>query len=237
MFLLFPLILDFFSPYIIIDSASNGIINGSFITFGLLFVFSLFLGRAWCSWACPAGGLQEISFSARDKKARGGKFDWIKYFIWVPWIGIIAFMVAKAGGYHQVDPFYLIKDNLSESEPASNLIYYIFLYYIIVGTFLILSLTAGRRAGCHYICWMAPFMIIGNKIKNFFRVPSLHLNSDKERCSNCKTCTKNCPMSLDVNGMVQNGSMVNSECIHCGTCADGCTKGVIKYSFSRPKEG
>jgi ferredoxin-type protein NapH len=60
---------------------------------------------------------------------------------------------------------------------------------------------------------------------------------DKEKCANCKTCTKNCPMSLDVNGMVLKGSMVNSECILCGTCADGCTKGVIKYSFSRPKEG
>ncbi len=33
--LLFPVIINYLSPYIIIDGASHGIINGSFITFTL----------------------------------------------------------------------------------------------------------------------------------------------------------------------------------------------------------
>ena len=56
MFLSFPITMNFFSPYVIIDGAMNGIINGSVVIFALMFVASLFLGRAWCGWVCPAAG-------------------------------------------------------------------------------------------------------------------------------------------------------------------------------------
>lgn len=46
-----------------------------------------------------------------------------------------------------------------------------------------------------------------------------------------KRCNRECIMSLDVLSLVQRGSMAHSECILCGTCADVCSKGVIRYSF------
>ena len=39
-------------------------------------------------------------------------------------------------------------------------------------------------------------------------------------------------MSLEVNGMVRKEKMENSECILCGTCVDGCSKGAIRFTFS-----
>lgn len=45
-FLSFPVTLNFLSPYVIIDGAMNGIVNGSLIMFGLMFLSSLFLGQA-----------------------------------------------------------------------------------------------------------------------------------------------------------------------------------------------
>jgi heterodisulfide reductase subunit A-like polyferredoxin len=74
-------------------------------------------------------------------------------------------------------------------------------------------------------------MVLGTKVRNYFKWPSLRLTSDKVKCTSCKTCTSNCPMSLDVNGMVQRTSMQNAECILCGTCIDGCPKGAIRYAF------
>ena len=74
-------------------------------------------------------------------------------------------------------------------------------------------------------------MVIGTKIRNLFRWPALRLKANKDECISCKTCTKNCPMSLNVNEMVQKSSMRNSECILCGTCVDVCPNGVVKYSF------
>jgi len=77
-------------------------------------------------------------------------------------------------------------------------------------------------------------MIIGTKIKNFFKWPSLHMRADSDKCVECKLCTKICPMSLEVTEMVQDGNMENTECILCGECADICTKGSISYNFGIP---
>ena len=77
-FLLLPVVLNFLSPYVIIDGASRGVINGSLIVFGLQFTSALFLGRLWCGWVCPAGGLQEACFPINDRPARGGKWNWSK---------------------------------------------------------------------------------------------------------------------------------------------------------------
>jgi ferredoxin-type protein NapH len=78
-------------------------------------------------------------------------------------------------------------------------------------------------------------MIAGRWIRNLLSWPSLRLVADTSACTDCKLCSKNCPMSLDVNGMVQIGKMENSECILCGTCVDNCVQNVIHYSFSSGK--
>jgi ferredoxin-type protein NapH len=224
--LLFPVIMNYLSPYVIIDGASQGIVNGSLIVFGLQFLAALFLGRLWCGWVCPAAGLSEVSFAINNKPVRG-KVDWIKWLIWFPWLAIIVMTVVRAGGYRQVNFFHLTESGISVDEPTRYII-----YYIVVGIFLALSAFVGRRAGCHTICWMAPFMILGRKLRNLGNWPALRLKAETEKCINCKKCTQNCPMSLDVNGLVQKGAMEHSECILCGTCADVCPKKVIHYSFS-----
>ena len=231
-FLLFPIIMNYMSPYVIIDGASQGIANGSLFVFGGMFIASLFLGRAWCGWVCPAGGLSEIAFLVNNKPVNGKKIDWIKWLIWIPWISLIVWLVVSAGGYHSVDFFLDTVNGISVAGDAERpAVFAYIIYYGVIGIFLILSLTVGRRAGCHTICWMAPFMIIGRKIRNIFKYPSLQLKADTEKCTDCLTCTRNCPMSLDVNGMVQRGEMEHTECILCGSCVDSCSNKVIRYSL------
>ena len=41
-------------------------------------------------------------------------------------------------------------------------------------------------------------------------------------------------MSLEVAKMAQGESMLHSEYTLCGSCADNCPHGVIRYSFGRP---
>ena len=234
--LLFPITLYYFSPVMILESASQGIINASFIVFGLMFVAALFVGRLWCGWVCPAGGLQEFGSPINDKPARGGKFDWIKWGIWIPWIGIIAALAIRAGGYHTVDPFHNFEGGVTLTQPVEpNAPPWYMIYYIIILLFLGLAVAFGRRAGCHYVCWMAPFMIIGRKIRNLFRWPALRIKVDADQCTDCQNCTRECPMSLDVHAMVRKGSMENNECILCGTCIDVCPQHVKRYSFSAGK--
>jgi len=232
-FLLFPVIMNYLSPYVIIDGAMNGVVNGSLIMFGVLFLSALFVGRLWCGWLCPAAGLQEACTAVNDRPAPGGRWNWIKWFIWVPWITLIAAMAIMAGGYRTVNFFHLTESGISiDASPDRPIVAAFAIYYIVIGLFLVLPLVAGRRAACHYVCWMAPFMIIGRKVRNLFHWPALRLRADTDRCIDCKRCTANCPMSLDVNGMVRSGAMEHSECILCGSCVDICPKDVIAYSFS-----
>ncbi len=227
-FILFPVTLSYFSPYLIIDGASQGIIAGSFITFAVLLVTALLFGRAWCGWLCPGAGIQECCFMVNNKRVKGGKYNWIKYYIWIPWLVIIITMFVLAGGFHKVDPLHMIESGISVSEPSNY-----FIFFTIIGLFVILSTLIGRRAFCHYVCWMAPFVIIGTRIKEWLRLPSLHLLAKKERCQLCGSCSQSCPMSLQVNQMVQAGSMKNSECVLCGTCVDTCPNGVIHFAWMR----
>jgi ferredoxin-type protein NapH len=196
-----------------------------------LFILSLFFGRAFCGWACPTGGVQEYCFAINNKKTRGGKYNWIKFFIFVPWIAIIASMAILAGGLTTIDPLFMTKYGISISEPFMYVIY----YGILITTILV-AILAGKRANCHYFCFIAPFMIIGTKIKNFIRWPSLHIKSDKKLCVECNIC-KDCPMGLNVKENVLNEDMYDLECILCGECVSSCPKGAIKYSFGIPKRG
>lgn len=229
-FLLFPITIFYLSPILIIEGAKDGIVVGCTIIFSLQLLVSLFLGRTFCGWICPASGLQEALFMVQDKRAAGKKYDWIKYFLWVPWISIIIIFFIKAGGIRSVEPFLKIEQGISVTQPFHYIVFYGF-----VALILILALVTGRRGFCHYVCWMAPFMVIGTKIRETCKWPALHLESDKERCTSCMLCTNNCPMSLDVMRMVEKGSMQNSECILCGMCVDVCTEGVIKYAIRARK--
>lgn len=206
--LLFPITMFYQSPDLYVA--------GSLIFFALLFIASLFLGRAFCGYVCPVSGLDEICSLRQNKKVKGG--DWIKFLLW-PRLGLIAFLAVKARGYLHINPLY------------SNLYSFFIYYYIEVAVFVLLSLAVGRRSPCHHICWMAPFMIIGTRIRNLFKWPALHLTAEKEKCAYCGQCSRECPMSLDVREMVLQEKLNHSECILCGTCVDGCRKGVIKYTW------
>lgn len=233
-FLLFPLTMNYFSPYVIIDGAGQGIVNGSLVMFGLLFLSALVVGRLWCGWLCPAGALGELCLPINDQVVNRKKTDWIKWAIWLPWVAIIIASVAMAGGFRRVDLLLDTQNGISVAgAPDRPIVFAYLIYYIVIALFAGLALIVGRRAGCHTICWMAPFMILGRKLRNLGNWPSLRLQATPDQCSDCLTCNRNCPMSLDVNALVHSGQMEHSECILCGNCVDNCSHKAIVYTFQK----
>lgn len=225
--LLFPVTIYYLSPYLIIQAGFSGIISGSFVFFAVLFLSSLIFGRAYCGWLCPAGGLQRICAQINGKPA-SPKMNKIKIFIWIPWLIAIVSGFIAAGGIKSFDPFYLTDHGIS----VANIYGYI-IYFFIVGLVLLLSLILGRHAFCHSLCWMAPFMMLGTKLKNELKYPSLNLRAYPEKCVSCGRCDRNCPMSLEVGRMVKTRKMENSECILCGECENACRNGAVKLNFKR----
>ena len=226
-FLFFPVTIWYFSPYLIIQAASEHIVNGSFIVFVSMLVLSMFFGRLWCGYLCPAGGLQECVLRINDKPPRQGGWNRIKYVIWIIWI--IAVIVTFIFGKNDVtiDPFYMTDHGISISGIYDYVIYYGVLFLLVLP-----ALLHGRRAACHYICWMAPFMVIGSTVGRWLHLPQLHVEADSGQCISCGKCTRACPMGLDVKRMVSEGTNSGcTECIKCGACIDECPKKVLKYSM------
>ena len=229
--LLFPITMYYFSPYLIIDGAMQGIVSGSFLVFLLMILAGIFLGRAFCGHLCPMGGLQECLMQVNDAPVEGRKLHRIRYAIWGIWLAAIVLCIGIHGGLQKIEPLYMTDHGISISEIGCYVIYYIVLLLVVIPTILL-----GRRAFCHTFCWMSPFMILGMKIRKTLHLPALHVKADADKCIHCGRCSRGCPMSISVEKLVENGEIVDSECINCGHCVDNCKKNALSYTFAKEKE-
>jgi len=227
--LTFPITLNYFSVYLIIESAGQRIIAFTFIFWSLFTVTALLFGRAACSYVCPLGAIQEVKDRMAGKKLAKIKYlKWIKYVMAVLWVGAIAAAAISAGGYQTVNLLYKTESGVSVDSVQSWLTYFSIVLVVLLPVFFI-----GKRGFCHYFCPWGVLNISATKVKNFFKWPSLRMKAASDRCKQCHTCDRNCPMSLEVSKAVLAGNMNNTECILCGTCADGCPNGTIAYSWRR----
>jgi polyferredoxin len=225
--LLFPVTLYYFSPALIITAGREGIINGSFVVFATMLIGSVFVGRLFCAYLCPAGALQDGACFVKDKAPKQGWKNYMKYVIWLIWISVVVFCYIYRGQMIKVDIFYQTVYGISVAD-----VYGYAIYYGIVLLVLIPSLLGGKRAFCHYLCWMAPFMVLGTELRKRFHLPGLHIAAEKEKCLSCKQCNKGCPMCVDVSNMVRRGRVDSVECIQCGVCVDNCPQNVLSYRMT-----
>lgn len=224
--LLFPITLNFFSPYVPIHAAMNGIIAGSLMLFMFMFVTAIFFGRTWCSWVCPMACLSEMCQGVNNKKINVNRLKFIRLLIFFIWIIFVITMFVIAGGIKGVDPLYSTANGISVDRPVKFII-----YYFVLALFFILSITVGKRGACHSICWMSPFLVGGYTIGKWLKLPQLRIKADQSLCVECGACDKKCPMSIKVSLAIKDGSIETSECIFCGECVDNCKKKALRYGI------
>ena len=209
-FVLLPVTLVYISPIIIVMGAAEGIATGSMLLFIALFFLSLVVARLWCGWLCPMGAWQEICSPVMKHTVQDGWRNSVKYLVTALWLALLPFLFFTAGGIRAVDAFYTTDNGLSiTSLPVLIVVAVIFAIIFMV------AYLAGRRGFCHVLCPIAALMITGRKIRNLVGWPALQLDADASLCIDCNKCSKECPMGLDVHGMVQDEKMENAECIVC----------------------
>jgi len=229
--LLLPITMWYFSPAIIIMGLVQHVLTGSFFVFLSMLVISMFLGRSFCGFLCPAGALQECAMSINVRPAKQGRRRAIKFVIWTVWLAILVFAFAGGQGDVRADFLFMTDHGISISKPVNYII-----YYTVILLVLLPSLICGRRAACHYICWMAPFLILGEKIGKLLHIPQLHIKADKNKCISCNKCESVCPMGLKVERMAKANTFYKcSDCIQCGACVDKCSRKVLSYSWKAEK--
>jgi len=224
-----PITLNYYSVYLIIQSASEGVANFSFFFWIAFAVTSLLFGRAACGYICPLGAIQETKDRMVEKKlVRVRYLKLIKYALAVLWVGTIVWAAIYAGGYKRVDLLYYTEGGVSVSS-AQNL----FMYYTVLLVALLPAFFLGKRAFCHYFCPWGVLNLLSTRLGRWLHLPMLHLRADPSACKSCKRCDRECPMSLPVNEMVQRRDMRNDECILCGSCVDNCPQKAIRYGWKR----
>ena len=230
--ILFPAIYYYFSPYISMMGAAQGVIAGSLFLFALLFLSALAVGRAFCAWACPAGALMDLIATGRPKPVRRALLHWIKYLIWAPWLATLLLLLFQHRGSLRLDPLFATDRGFSVSSVPS-----LVMYFLVAFAFFGVSALVGRRAACHAICWMGPFMVLGRSLSTAMGLPALRLRSSAAACTDCKSCERGCPMSLPVSTLVRKGKPDHIDCILCGECVDRCPSKCIAYAWARPQNG
>jgi ferredoxin-type protein NapH len=223
--LLFPVTLNYFSPYVSVDGAFRGIVAGSVVVFLLLFLSGLLFKRAWCSWVCPVAGLSEICLLINSKPVPVRGLRIIRYSIFTVWFTVLVAGFVTAGGIKGFNPLHLTDHVISVDEPVKYIIYYMVLF-ILFG----LSIWIGKRGACHSICWMSPFLTAGTWLGKKLHIPQLRIKANPTACIDCKKCNQKCPMSIDVNSEAKSGGVHSMDCILCGECVDNCPKNVLSIS-------
>ena len=213
----------FFSGLFRTGFSFAGLFSAMVLLFLIMSVLSIVFRRAYCSYICPLGAMQELSEAVGKKvlpaKIRNWKIPrmidrvlrWVKY-------GILVMFVAGAGigaGHWMIktDPFIAYINlfgggSITEKiqrNPGS------FLFFVGI---LVFSFFLGKGF-CKYLCPAGAWYGILSKIS-----PN-KVARHEENCINCGLCSKACPMDIDVANL---SKVASAECIGCRECVNACPK-------------
>lgn len=180
------------------------------VWFLVLVILTYLLGRTWCGWICPLGGLQEFLYRKglipRPGPRVVGLLRWMRRgltVLLIVWLGITGINF-----WLEVDPF----------KSIFNLMVFGWSGWLLVGGILLLSLLIYRpfcRAACP----------LGLALGLVGRLPGAAGPAIEDSCISGKLCMKSCPTGA----MDACGTPNMENCIACGDCLEICPKGDLSW--------
>lgn len=187
----------------------------------------LLFGRAFCSWLCPFGGIDDF-FSQLSKRARLSlknlEREWLNYrmvFFFLLVGGAV--LLGKAIFDEWICPIQAFY-----TPPMVHNSKGIFKAFVITGGALIflvvLPILTKKRFFCTYLCPLGG-------INGYFGVLSpFQVKKDHARCIGCLECERKCPLLVKFNAQGFKGDLM-ADCTRCGECIDVCDDRALSYSI------
>lgn len=174
----------------------------------------IIFNRGWCGWACWTAMVLDF-LPWKKPNGRVKKIGWFRAAHFVVSLGVVAyfwFVMGKRDIYQNAitEVYWLAIGNIA---------------YYLIGIVLAIVLK-DNRAFCKYVCPIPVFQKISS------RLALLKMSIDKDKCTNCRICEKNCPMDIELLKYKNEGKRIlSTECIICSTCIDVCPSKAIKLTI------
>ena len=193
-----------------------GIFSGSVIHYMVAKVFGpVIFGRGYCGWSCWTAMVLDFFPYKRNKTGRlAKKWESLRYIHF----GFSLLLILVLWFVFQYRPTPNGQTALAWLIGGNS-------FYFASAIILAVTLK-DNRAFCKYLC---PITVI---LKITSRFAFLKIEGDKDKCKQCGTCSKVCPMDINVMEYVNNGERVlSTECIFCMTCTTVCPDAVLTETF------
>ena len=207
-------------PGSILPTASNP--HSIAIMIGLWFALTLVMGKAWCSYACFFGGIEE-GFAAIAKRRRLHRFvtRFGPQLRLIPWAILVFVVLVSAAIFEPVYcmwlcPFKAVTEfpAVRNVETAIQMGVFVALF---VGLVVVLPYLTKKRTQCGFFCPFGAFQSLFNKINLF------EIRFNREKCVDCGLCQTSCPtVALSKDSVREGKTLLN--CMKCGACVDACKK-------------
>lgn len=197
---------------VVVIACVLGIISSKQVSDWLL-PTTLLLGVLFCGWICPLGTLQDWAYKLGRKMklpelrvpcAIQRYLQLSRYLFYFLLTLGITFSVLQ-GTRHL--------SKLMRGEAIGIVALAVLIGFVLFGMFF-------NRPFCNYIC-------TGGARRGLWSVVRIiGIRRDTSTCSNCKLCTRSCPMNIDV---ANTDFVRHPNCIGCMSCLSACPKGCISF--------
>ncbi len=206
--------------------ALHGVVSVSFISFLLLIISAFFLGPFFCGRLCAAGAVPEyLSRIIPDR----WKINWAKIVNPTPvrYGFFAAFLIAPFLAQAltcNMCQFALLQKCVDTNfgVMSSMTILTLFFWLVLFGIF-----NVGGRGYCNFMCPVGALQNLVHSIGARFGF-TYKLRLDRERCTSCGICVKECPMGV----LSKNSDGLSHKihnCLTCRHCERVCPKGALSY--------
>lgn len=211
----------------VIDSKNYRV---SFYVIGFLMIFGSLFGRFVCGWLCPFGLVQDLLHKIPFiRKIKTVPFDrylrFVKYVILVVFVLALPVFVRGESGYGTpwfcklICPSGTLLGGIPlvlKNPSLQRIVGFLFGWKIGILLLIVFLSMLICRPFCKYLCPLGAIYGIFNRFSLY------HYEIDASKCTDCKCCSKACPMGVNV---CQNPN--SSECIRCGKCKEACPQQAI----------
>ncbi|MCH5138193.1 4Fe-4S binding protein [Clostridiaceae bacterium UIB06] len=181
----------------------------------IIITITIILGRFFCGWFCTFGAVNDFIYMVSHKLFKikfrinekiDSKIKYIKYVILLFIVTII--WTSTSTFFDSYSPWnaFAAMGNISESV-SQYTVGFIILAFILIGAIFI------ERFFCRYLCPLGAVFSVVSKLRIF------KISKPTDNCGNCRLCTNNCSMGIELYKMDKVGI---GECINCFKCIEIC---------------